>query len=275
MRYKNVDECFLRGYPRLREAGPGTGQQSPASKPPRAAGIRQSPRLNRKRPSGDRDGGVVGTGQKSVGGSKRPLPEAASASPLSATATPGRKRRQAAAAPGGGVPRARAGVLVGETPQKRLGGGVGGAGVRSSGRRGGRAPRTSIDEDDDAYPAAAGIASPASPVAARSAARNSSKRRVPVEARIAGSPSLPMSSPSAGPRNRGQVVATGPASPAESLFVAESPGASTGSVRRSGRRGWAAGADGDGVSRQLMAESASPVGLGRRHGGAVVPGTPA
>lgn len=297
--------AFLNGTVtlRLREAGPAKGQQSPASKLARAVGIRQSPRLNRKRPSGDDVGGDgdgdggedSGTATKSGTGSKRrrPLSEAASASPLSASAaasanaTPGRKRRLAAAAPGGGVPRgrARAGVLVGETPQKRPGGGIGfggaGAGVRSSSRRGGRASRTSMDEDDDAAAAITSVASPTSPSASGSASRTSSKGRMPAEARIAGSPSLPMSSPSAGPKKRRRAIAAGPgpASPAESLFVAESPGVSTGSVRRRGRSGWAVGADGDGdgdgVSRQLMAESASPVGLGRRRGGAVVPGTPA
>lgn len=253
--------------------------------PPRAAGVRHSPRLNRrKQPGGDgvEDGGIAGT--------KRKTAASGSPSSLSATATPGRKRRLAAAAPGGD-----GGVLVGETPQKRQrGGSIGGvgAGARSSGRRGGGAPWTSVDhgdgEDGDriahASPAVAGKADadawPTSPAAAGPASRKSSKRRVPVEARIAGSPSFPMTSPSAGPKKRRRALASGPASPAESLFVAESPGVSTGSVRRSGRSGsgsgWAAGTNGDGVSRQIMAESASPVGLGRRRGGggAVVPDTP-
>lgn len=236
---------------------------------------------------------------KSVAGSKRPLSGAqvASATPLSATRTPGRRRRLEAVAPGGGVPRARAkaraGVLVGETPQKRPGGGIGiggaSAGVRSSSRRGGRTSRTSIcedqyrdqDQDDGVNPAVAAVASPPSPATAGSgsASGKSSKRRVPAEAGVAASPTLPMSSPSAGPKKRRRAVAAGPASPVGILFVAESPGVSTGSVRRSGRSGWAAGADADadggGLSRQLMVEGASPVGHGRLRGGAVVPDTPA
>lgn len=239
----------------LREAGPGKIQQSPAAKPPPAAGIRQSPRLNRKRPpngDADQEAGVVGTAQK-----QRSTTAAAASA---AAVTPGRKRCKAAAVPGSGIPRARAGVLVGETPQKRPG-----VGATRSSRRGGRAARTSVG----ASPALGG---PASPAAAGAAPRKSSKKRVAEEPHIPCSPSLPMGSPAAGPTKRCRAMATGPASPAESLFVAESPGVSTGSVRRRGRVGWATGVDGDGVSRQLMAESASPVG---RRPGAVVPGTPA
>eukprot|EP00903_Cladosiphon_okamuranus_P005355 g5350.t1 len=291
--------------------GPRTGQQSPSSKPARVPGIRQSPRLNRKRTSSDGDGDLdgdeegvgvcvgVGVGakrKKSVAESSRGRPlseaEAASASPLSATATTVLKRRLAATAPCGGVPRARAraraGVLVGETPQKRSGGsGAIGIGMRSSGRHGGRASRTSVyedqeqDQDDGTNRNAAvgGIASPASPATAGSASRKPSKRRPVDEARVAASPTLPMSLPSAGSKKRRRAVAAGLDSPVESLFVAESPGVSTGSVPRGGRSGWAAGADTDadgvGLSRQLMAEGASPVGFGRRRGDAVVPDTPA
>lgn len=249
--------------PRLRETGPGKTQQSPTAKPPPTAGIRQSPRLNRKRPNGDADAasGAVDTAQKqrSASGSKRLLPLAASTTAASVAVTPSRKRCRAAAGPGGGIPRARAGVLVGETPKKRLGAGAATAAAAAVARSSRRAARTSV------------AASPASPAAARAPARKSSKKPVPEEAHIPASPNLPMGSPAAGPKKRPcRAKATGPASPAESLFVAESPGVSTGSVRRRGRAGWASGVDGDKVSRQLMAESGSPVG--RR---SVVPGTPA
>ncbi|CAM9774257.1 unnamed protein product [Ectocarpus sp. 8 AP-2014] len=97
---------------------------------------------------------------------------------------------------------------------------------------------------------------------------------MPEEAHIPCSPGLLMASPAAAPTKRRRATASGPASPTESLFVAESPGASTGSARRSGRiASSGVAADRDGVSRQLMAESAvSP--SARRRGG-VVPDTPA
>lgn len=271
-----------------REGGPGKGQQSLAANPPAAAGVRQSPRLNRKRPNGGGDASdTFGTAQKSAPGRTRTLPAAASTTAAPAAAfTPSRGRRGTASTP---ASRTQAtGVLVGETPQK-LRGGCGpvavAGGARSSGRRDGRSPRVSIDDSPAAAAtcgaAAAAAASPASPrtaaVAARTASRKSLKRLLPEEeARAPGSPSLLMGSPAAGPKKRRRAAAAGPpgpASPGESLFVAESPGLSTGSARRSGRAGWAAGGLGDGVSRQLISESASPVG--RRQGGAVVPGTPA
>ncbi|CAN0327888.1 unnamed protein product, partial [Ectocarpus sp. 12 AP-2014] len=238
-------------------AGPGKHPQSPATKPSPTVGVRHSPRLNRKRPGVDTDESDI----------VRTIPETAAVSVY----TPTRKRRRTAAAVenGSDIARTRGGVLVGETPRKRLGTGADTA--RSSSRRGGRAGPTATDH----IVAGAG---PSSPVASGTGPRKQPSKKegkiIPGEAHIPCSPGLLMASPAAAPTKRRRATASGPASPTESLFVAESPGASTGSARRSGRiASWGAAADRDGVSRQLMAESAiSP--SARRRGG-VVPDTPA
>lgn len=241
------------------EAG-GKHPQSPATKPPPTVGVRHSPRLHRKRPGVDTDEGDV----------VRTIPETAAASVY----TPTRKRRPAAAATANdsGIARTRGGVLVGETPRKRPGTGAGT--TRSSSRRGGRAGPTPTDHN-------VASAGPSSPVASGTGPRKQpsneeGKKIIPEDAHIPCSPGLLMASPAAAPtkRRRTTTTASGPASPTESLFVAESPGASTGSARRSGRiASWVASADGDGVSRQLMAESAISPSARRRRG--LVPDTPA
>ncbi|CAN0477615.1 unnamed protein product [Ectocarpus sp. 12 AP-2014] len=238
-------------------SGPGEHPQSPATKPSPTVGVRLSPRLNRKHPGADNDESDV----------VRTIPETAAASVY----TPTRKRRPAAAAVenGSDITRTRGGVLVGETPRKRPGTGADTA--RSSSRRGGRAGSTATDHN------VAG-AGPSSPVASGTGPRKQPSKKegkiIPEEAHIPCSPGLLMASPEAAPTKRRRATASGPASPTESLFVAESPGALTSSARRSGRiASWGAAADRDGVSRQLMAESAvSP--SARRRGG-VVPDTPA
>ncbi|CBJ27269.1 expressed unknown protein [Ectocarpus siliculosus] len=238
-------------------SGPGKHPQSPATKPPPMVGVRHSPRLNRKRPGADTDESDV----------VRTIPETAAASVY----TPTRKRRPAAAAVenDSDIARTGGGVLVGETPRKRPGTGADTA--RSSSRRGGRAGPTATAHN------VAG-AGPSSPVASGTGSRKQPSKKegkiIPEEAHIPCSPGLLMASPAAAPTKRRRATASGPASPTESLFVAESPGASTGSARRSGRiASSGVAADRDGVSRQLMAESAvSP--SARRRGG-VVPDTPA
>ncbi|CAM9540691.1 unnamed protein product, partial [Hapterophycus canaliculatus] len=241
-------------------SGSGKGAQPLGPKPTPAMGVRQSPRLSRKRPSGDAEAEAEAEA------------EADANDALTSSTTPARQRHRASAARGG-VPGC-GGVLVGETPQKRLGLGAAAGSSRLSSRRGGRGSRA----DGNDHFATGGPAPP--PAAGTAAPRKRSKTtKTPIsgEANIPGSPCLPMGSPSAagaapGPTKRRRNPATGPTSPAEGLFVAESPGISTGSAPRNGRVGWGLGGGGDGISRHLMAESASPVARGRTEG--VVPDTP-
>ncbi|CAN0091694.1 unnamed protein product [Scytosiphon promiscuus] len=262
-------------------AGPGSAKsaQPPVPRPSPAVGIRQSPRLSRTRPSGDsdaNDGGVVGTVHKKASGSKRPSPSVARTDPSTNSPIPARERQRTSSARGG-IPRGGGGVLVGETPQKRLCINAATGGSRPSSRRGSLGGQT----DDSDVLAAAGPASP--PAAGTTAHRKrprTTKTLISGGSDIPASPSLPMCSPAAagagaapGPTRQQRAAAIAPTSPAEGLFVAESPGLSTGSVPRNGRIAWGLGGEGGGISRHLMAESASPVARGRV--GGVVPDTPA
>lgn len=231
-------------FHRLSKAGLAPSQAPVAANTEPATGIRQSPRLNRKRP-----GGVTRSRDKSpdvhasVSGGKRSAALARSSSTAPAVSQP-RKRRQVVAR--SGVARAPAGVLVAETPQKGRG-----KGARTSGLGDGTS-RAPLEKP------AVGPASPAGAMTRRRAMDSVSPEGIS----LGGARGVP--SP---PSWRAASSAAG------RLFVAESPCASLGSARS--RRSMLAAGDlcgqGAGISRQLAAESASPV----RHLRSVVPDTPA
>lgn len=258
--------CAFRHTTGLTKRQPASGAKTASP-----MGIRQSPRLVRKRPGGAANEGDGVTKTKiSASRTKRSLSSSA------ANFANASKRRQVTA-PGEDIPRPRAGVLVDETPQKRSG-----DVAMRTGRRGGRAARA--PQDDSPAPQAA---LPPAEVADRKCSM-----RISVRGQIHGSPAAPMGSPTTGPVTRRRAMdsaspdvgattrtrrmpspACWRAAPAASrLFVAESPGVSMG-VKR-GRSMWPAGdssGDRDGIALQLATESASPVPRRR----AVVPDTPA
>lgn len=234
-----------------------------------------------------------------MSGSKRSsmLISSAVSSRGDADVDPSRKRRQLVVPDGGRrKPQSgRRGVFVRETPQK---GSVGSA-SRANGRRGSKLAGRAAQDDGGSSPDAIEGAS-VSPAAARAgvATAGPSKRleltseggHVPdspaVSAEYLAAPSperrrkIVHSSSSELRKMAGRALrAPSPRSSRElsgasCLFVAESPGLSTGV--RTGRRSrvWMEGSsegDGDGMSRQLITESVSPLPKRR----AVVPDTPA
>lgn len=269
---------------RCPEEAPSKSRPAAASTTAPTTGTRHSPRLVRNRS----DGGIKGvngvsTTHTSVLGSKR-----ASVSAETAAAPQPRKRRQGAASsnpPKIGAGRGtssgrRTGVLVVETPQKMPGNGFSRTCLRGGGPD--RAP-----QNDQTV----GNASPATEAPA-----TAGSTLLLDGGHIPGSPNASMHSPSRaaetrrgatkpcdpepGATARMRVMPSPPswrvASSSNRLFVAESPGDAMGA--RTARSMWAGGdlgGDGDGVSRQLMTESAgaSASPLPREH--VVVPNTPA
>lgn len=272
---------------RCPEAVPSQSRPEAASTTAPTTGTRHSPRLVRNRPDkGINEVNGVSTTHKSVLGSKR-----ASVSAETAAAPQPRKRRQGAASsnpPKIGAGRGtssgrRTGVLVVETPQKMRGNAVSRTRLRGGGPN--RAPQNdhTVGNASPATgaPATAGSTLlldgghiPGSP----SASVHSPSRGAAETRRGATKPS----DPEPGATARMRVMPSPPswrvASSSNRLFVAESPGDAMGA--RTARSMWAGGdlgGDGDGVSRQLMTESAgasaSASPLPREH--VVVPNTPA